>query len=106
MKLCRHVLLFLIMTAMATLPLAGTAAAQEVGSQKGNLPITASEPRMMATAEEPMPAEKKPGIGKYMLFGALGVALVALAAGGGGGGGGGGGTSTTTGDSGTVEVGW
>ncbi len=104
MKLCRHVLIFLIAAAMATLPIAKTALAQEAGSPKVNQPITTSQPKMMATAEEPIPVKKKP-TGKYILLGVLGVALVALAAGGGGGGGGDG-TSTTTSDTGTVAVGW
>lgn len=100
MKLRRHVLIFLIVTTMAILPVARTALAQDVGSQKGNRQITSNQPEVMATAEEQMPAEKKPGVGKYMLLGVLGVALVALAAGGGGGGG------TSSSSTGTVDVGW
>lgn len=103
MKLRRHVLIFLVVAAMATLPLARTALAQDVGSQKGTRQITSNQPKVMATAEEQIPTEKKPGIGKYMILGVLGVALVALAAGGGGGGGG---DSTSSSSTGTVEIGW
>lgn len=103
MKLCRHVLILLIITVMATLPMVNTALAQDSATQYGKPQITPNPPRMMATAEEKLPAEEKSGIGKYVIMGAIGVALVALAAGGGGGGGG---SSTTSSDTGTVEVGW
>lgn len=105
MKTCRQVLIYLVVTAMAMLPLTRMALAQEAGSRTGGQQVTASQPRMLATAEVEIPAEKKPGIGKYIVAGVLGVALVALVAGGGGGGGGGDG-STSTGDTGAVEVGW
>jgi hypothetical protein len=82
-----------------------TAQAQEAESKIGKQTITSSQPKVMGTAEEQMPAEKKPGSGKYLLYGLLGVALVALAAGGAGGGGGGT-SSTPTSDSGSVAVGW
>ena len=105
MNLCRFMLIFLIVMAMAALPMAKAAQAQDDASENRKRPITSSQPKVMGTAEEQMPAEKKPGVGKYMLIGLLGVALVAIAAGGGGGGGGDG-TSTPTSDTGAVAVGW
>ncbi len=106
MKLCRYLLTYLVATALVILPAARVVSAQENLSRHGNRPpVTASQPKMLATGEEPIPAEKKPGIGKYVLAGVLGAALIALAAGGAGGGGSDGG-GPSTGDTGAVEVGW
>lgn len=99
----RHLLIYVTAIAFAIAPLAHSALAQDSQTSYGKHKITSTEPKVMASEEEPLPKAKKSS-GKYVLWTALGVALVAMAAGGAGGGDSG--SNPPPGDTGSVEVGW